>query len=77
MAIDFFPCTQRGTPHGRPRDMSFRRNDKNTIPTIRVSEPAKLLYQEAVEIEREIPAEDILPIERIEPNDRDAPACKE
>jgi hypothetical protein len=42
-----------------------------------VDEPAKLLDQEAVEIEREIPAEDTLPIERIEPNDRDAPAFEE
>jgi hypothetical protein len=42
-----------------------------------VDEPAKLLEQEAVEIEREIPSEDTPLIERIEPDDREAPVFEE
>jgi len=42
-----------------------------------VDEPAKLLEQEAVEIEREIPSEDTPAIERIEPDDREAPVFEE
>jgi hypothetical protein len=42
-----------------------------------VDESAKLLEQEAVEIEREIPSEDTPLIERIEPDDREAPVFEE
>ena len=42
-----------------------------------VDEAAKLLEQEAVEIERAIPSEDTPPIERIEPDDHEAPAFEE
>ena len=48
-------------PKKRPRHYSYDES---------VDEPAKLLEQEAVEIEREIPSEDTEPIERIEPEDR-------
>jgi hypothetical protein len=42
-----------------------------------VDESAKLLEQEAVEIEREIPSEDTPLIERIEPDDREPPVFEE
>ena len=48
-------------PKKRPRHYSYDES---------VDEPAKLLEQEAVEIEEEIPSEDTEPIERIEPEDR-------
>ena len=42
-----------------------------------VDEPAKLLEQEAVEIEKETPSEDTVVIERIVPDDREPPAFEE
>jgi hypothetical protein len=42
-----------------------------------VNEPAKLLEEEAVEIEEEIPAEDTEAVERAEPEDRALPAFEE
>jgi hypothetical protein len=42
-----------------------------------VDEPAKLLEQEAVEIEKEIPSEDTPAIERLEPDDRQLPSFEE
>jgi hypothetical protein len=42
-----------------------------------VDESAKLLEQEAVEIEREIPSEDTPLIERIDPDDREPPVFEE
>jgi hypothetical protein len=42
-----------------------------------VDEPAKLLEQEAVEIEKESPSEDTVVIERIVPDDREPPAFEE
>jgi hypothetical protein len=40
-------------------------------------EPAKLLEQEAVEIEAEIPSEDSEAVERVAPEDGDVPAFEE
>lgn len=42
-----------------------------------VDEPAKLLEQEAVEIEKETPCEDTRGIERIEPEDREPVSFEE
>jgi hypothetical protein len=42
-----------------------------------VDQSAKLLEQEAVEIEREIPSEDTPAIERIEPDEREVPVFEE
>ncbi|HEY7665324.1 MAG TPA: hypothetical protein VH934_19575 [Xanthobacteraceae bacterium] len=42
-----------------------------------VDEPAKLLEQEAVEIEEEIPLDDSEAVERAEPEDRELPAFEE
>jgi hypothetical protein len=45
---------------------------------MRVSmKPARLLDQETVEVEREIPSENTPLIERIEPDDRETPAFEE
>lgn len=42
-----------------------------------VDEPGKLLEQEAVETEKETPAEDAEAIERLEPEDSDSPVFEE
>ena len=42
-----------------------------------VDEPAKLLEQEAVEIERETPSEDTAAIEKVELDDPEAPAFED
>lgn len=57
-------CGTRQTPKGpkkRPRHYSYDTN---------VDEPATLLEQEEVDIERETPAEDTEPIEQIEADDK-------
>ena len=55
-------------PKKRPQHYSYDEN---------VDEPAKLLEQESVEIEAEIPSEDSEPVERPEPADNDGPAFEE
>jgi hypothetical protein len=55
-------------PKKRPRHHSYDES---------VDEPADLLEQEAVEIEKEVPAEDTGTIERIEPADGDGAAFEE
>jgi hypothetical protein len=58
----------RAVPKKRPRHHSYDES---------VDEPAKLLEQEAVEIEKEIPSEDTPAIERLEPEDRELPSFEE
>ena len=67
-------------------EMAIGGNDNRVVPRKRqrhhsydegLDEPGKLLEQEAVEIEREIPAEDSEAIERIEPEGNDAPSFEE
>jgi hypothetical protein len=55
-------------PKKRPRHYSYDES---------VDEPGKLLEQEAVETEAEIPSEDSEAIERPEPTDSDGPAFEE
>ncbi len=54
----------RAAPRKRPKHHSYDES---------VDEPAKLLNEEAVEIEEEIPAEDTEAVEQIEPADSRAP----
>ena len=58
----------RSVPKKRQRHYSYDES---------VNEPAKLLEEEAVEIEEEIPAEDNEAVERTEPEDRVLPAFEE
>jgi hypothetical protein len=58
----------RLVPKKRPRHHSYDES---------VDEPATLLEQEAVEIERETPSEDTGAIERVEPDEREPPAFEE
>jgi hypothetical protein len=58
----------RAVPKKRPRHHSYDES---------VDEPAKLLEQEAVEVERETPSEDTPAIERVEPDDRKLPSFEE
>ena len=58
----------RAVPKKRPRHHSYDES---------VDEPAKLLEQEAVEIEKETPSEDTPAIERLEPDDRELPSFEE
>ena len=55
-------------PKKRPRHYSYDAN---------VDEPAKLLEEEAVEIEEEVPSEDTEPIEGVEPEDSDMAQVEE
>ncbi len=55
-------------PKKRPRHYSYDES---------VDEPAKLLEEEAVEIEQETPSEDTEPIEGVESDDRDIPEFEE
>jgi hypothetical protein len=56
------------SPKKRPRHYSYDES---------VDEPGKLLEQEAVEIEKEVPSEDTEPIERVEPEDRNLAELEE
>lgn len=58
----------RVVPKKRPKHHSYDES---------VDEPAKLLEQEAVEIEKETPSEDTPAIERLEPQDRQPPSFEE
>jgi hypothetical protein len=58
----------RVVPKKRPRHHSYDES---------VDEPAKLLEQEAVEIEKETPSEDTPAIERLEPEDREPVSFEE
>jgi hypothetical protein len=58
----------RLVPKKRPRHHSYDES---------VDEPAKLLEQEAVEIETETPSEDTIAVERVEPDEREPPAFEE
>lgn len=58
----------RLVPKKRPRHHSYDES---------VDEPAKLLAQEAVEIETETPSEDSAAIEKVDPDDRALPAFEE
>jgi hypothetical protein len=55
-------------PKKRPKHHSYDES---------VDEPAKLLEQEAVEIEKETPSEDTPAIERVERDDRELPSFEE
>lgn len=55
-------------PKKRPRHHSYDES---------VDEPATLLEQEAVEIEKETPSEDSAAIETFDPDDRALPALEE
>jgi hypothetical protein len=55
-------------PKKRPRHYSYDES---------VDEPAKLLEQEAVDIEEEIPSEDTEPVEGVEPDDRNLAELEE
>ena len=52
----------RGVPRKRPKHHSYDES---------VDEPAKLLEQEAVEVEEEIPSEDTEAVEQIVPEEQD------
>ncbi len=52
--------------------MTPPRNPRNS-PLEQTDEAPGLIEKEAVEIEREIPADDNQPVERIEPRERPAP----
>jgi hypothetical protein len=59
-----------------PEDKSPPRNARNA-PSEQVDEAPGLIESEQVEVEREIPADDNLAIERIEPRDAPEPPAFE
>jgi hypothetical protein len=65
------------TRHGKAARAVPRKRPKHHSYDESVDEPAKLLEQEAVEIEKEAPSEDTRAIERIEPEDREPSSFEE
>jgi hypothetical protein len=63
---------------GQSRSIIPRQRQKHHSYDESVDEPAKVIEGEPAEIEREVPAEENEPLERIEKNDRlDTPAFEE